>query len=192
MIILIVIVFYIGKVFFHKWSEVIFTQYFWFIYSIIAVYLGYKRYKELKDFSDHLDFIADNKNEELSSVIMERCVIWSEVYVEINKTKLDILKSFSPIPLIIFIFGIYMNNNSLISNEMNIFSIKLLYGDLLMYIGIGVPLFYSYYLLSVFRSYSKSSREMADYKAEIILLKENKQRIDSTKHPTIKTTNMSI
>lgn len=170
MFILISIVFYIGRIFFPEWNEIIFTEYFWFIYSLIALYLGYIRYRELKDISEHLQFIFDNKKEELSSTIMEQCVICSETYVEINKTKLDILKSLSPVPLVIFIFGIYMNDNSIINNEIHILSSKLFVGDILMFIGISIPIFYIYYLFSAFRSYSKSARIMADYKSESVIL----------------------
>ena len=69
-----------------------------------------------------------------------------------------------------------MNNNSSINNVIDIFSIKLLVGDILMYIGIGVPVFYSYFLYSAFQLYGNSARRMMDYKAEAVLLKETSKK----------------
>jgi hypothetical protein len=162
-------VYFIGKEFFPKLSEIIFTSYCWTIYFLIVLYLGYRRYRELKDFSNHFDFIY---SEEQSYAKMEQLAIWAETLTEIQKTKLDLLKYFSPIPLLIFILGVYVNNNSSINNNINMFSIELQCGDVLMYLGIGVPIFYYSFLYSTFQSYRKSARKMMDYKGQSVILKD--------------------
>ncbi|MGQ4678633.1 hypothetical protein ACL9RQ_006440 [Paenibacillus polymyxa] len=171
-IILMIIVSYLGKTFFPDVSKFMFSFYFWLIYSIIVIGICYKNYKEIIDFSKHMDLIYETKKEKLSYAKLEMYAVWSGTFVEITKTKLDLLKTFSPIPIIIFILGLYTNNNSSINSKINLFSTELLLGDLLMYLGIGIPVFYAYYIYSTFSTYKKHMRTMMDYKAEAIVAKE--------------------
>ncbi|MGG4095308.1 hypothetical protein [Paenibacillus lautus] len=170
--ILMLIVFYLGKTFFPDVSKFMLSIYFWLVYAILVTGICYKDYKELKDFSKHLDMIYETKKEKLSYAKLEKYAVWSGTFAEISKTKLDMLKTFSPIPLIIFIMGVYANNNSSINNKINIFSVELLLGDLLMYLGVGIPIFYFYFIYSSFSTYKKHMRRTMDYKAEAILTKE--------------------
>ncbi|WP_024634650.1 hypothetical protein, partial [Paenibacillus sp. MAEPY1] len=48
----------------------------------------------------------------------------------------------------------------------------LLLGDLLMYLGVGIPIFYFYFIYSSFSTYKKHMRRTMDYKAEAIVTKE--------------------
>ncbi|WP_236642460.1 hypothetical protein, partial [Paenibacillus sp. MAEPY2] len=170
--ILMIIVSYLGKTFFPDVSKFMFSIYFWLVYAILIIGICYKDYKELKDFSKHLDMIYETKKEKLSYANLEKYAVWSGTFAEISKTKLDMLKTFSPIPIIIFILGVYTNNNSSINNKINIFSAELLLGDLLMYLGVGIPIFYFYFIYSSFSTYKKHMRRTMDYKAEAIVTKE--------------------
>ncbi|GAB1157127.1 hypothetical protein YWY31_31520 [Paenibacillus illinoisensis] len=170
--ILMIIVSYLGKTFFSDVSKFMFSTYFWFIYAILVIGICYKDYKELKEFSKHLDMIYETKKGKLSYANLEKYAVWSGTFAEISKTKLDMLKTFSPIPIIIFILGVYTNNNSSINNKINIFSTELLLGDLLMYLGVGIPVFYFYFIYSSFYTYKKHMRRTMDYKAEAIVTKE--------------------
>lgn len=167
-----IIVSYLGKTFFPDVSKLMFSIYFWLVYVILVIGICYKDYKELKDFSKHLDMIYETKKEKLSYAKLEKYAVWSGTFAEISKTKLDMLKTFSPIPIIIFILGVYTNNNSSINNKINIFSTELLLGDLLMYLGVGIPIFYFYFIYSSFSTYKKHMRRTMDYKAEAIVAKE--------------------
>lgn len=169
---LMIIVSYLGKTFFPDVSKLMFSIYFWLVYVILVIGICYKDYKELKDFSKHLDMIYETKKEKLSYAKLEKYAVWSGTFAEISKTKLDMLKTFSPIPIIIFILGVYTNNNSSINNKINIFSTELLLGDLLMYLGVGIPIFYFYFIYSSFSTYKKHMRRTMDYKAEAIVAKE--------------------
>ncbi|SMF69361.1 hypothetical protein [Paenibacillus barengoltzii] len=170
--ILMIIVSYLGRTFFPDVSKFMLSVYFWLVYTIIVIGICYKEYKDFKDFSKHLDLIYETKNEELSYAKLEKFAVWSGTFAEISKTKLDILKAFSPIPIIIFILGVYTNNNSSINTKINIFSTELLLGDLLMYLGVGIPVFYFYFIYKSFSAYKKHMRRTMDYKAEAIVMKE--------------------
>ncbi len=174
-IILMLIVSYLGKTFFPEIHEVIFFSNFWSIYTTLVIIMCFIDYQKSKDASDHYSFIRELRKEDLSYAKLEKYALRSETFAEISKTKLDILKSLSPIPLIVFLLGFYTSNNANINKKISIFSTNLLLGELLMYVGVGIVVFYVYLICSSFASYKKHIRRAVDYRSESIIAKSEKE-----------------
>lgn len=168
---------YLGRLFFPDIAKFFINYYFWVVYLLFVIGLCYKDYKDIKDYSEHLDMIYQTKKEKMSHAKLDKYSVWASVFAEIHKTKLDMLKTFSPIPIIIFILGIYVNNSTSISNQLSLFSIELKLGDLLMYSGIGIPVFYFYFIYSTFTTYKKHMRKYMDFKGEAIVVKEENKEL---------------
>ncbi|HZG15710.1 MAG TPA: hypothetical protein VE710_11895 [Candidatus Bathyarchaeia archaeon] len=172
LIILSLIISQIGKTLYPDWYIILFTDYTWWIIFIVASYLGYKKYRDLCDLSNRWDFIYNLKQEEMSYAKLEKLAVSTGIRREAIDKKIDILKSLSPIPLLLFIAGIYINNQNILSKEILIFSKKLLLGDILMYLGIGTPVVYLYFLFASYKAYENISYQLSEYKGESIVMKE--------------------
>lgn len=135
----------------------------------------FKDYKKLKDFSVHRDMIYKIKEENIGYAKLESYAIWSETFAEISKTKFDTFKALSPILLIVFFLGYYTSSNRNINKEISIFSTDLLLGELLMHVGIGIPVFYFYFIYTSFLSYRNHMRTAMNYKAETTIAKAIKE-----------------
>ncbi|MGM1048141.1 MAG: hypothetical protein ACQEXX_18640 [Bacillota bacterium] len=170
-IFLMMVVARLGKFFFSNLFEFIFSTQFWLMYILLLIGMCYKDYLDIKEYLEDRKTISEIKKEKFAYATLEAYAIEAAAFSEISKTKLDIFKSLSPIPLIVFLLGIYTNSNASINKEIPFFPPGILLGDLLMYLGIGIPVFYFYFVYSSFSSYKKHMRRTKDYKSEAIIAK---------------------
>ncbi|PFJ29317.1 hypothetical protein CN964_29800 [Bacillus cereus] len=132
-------------------DNVIFIMIFLIIGIIIKYF--YKRYKflEFLDFLDRLKTKYENPKARI-----EGCI--AEVNGEIDSLKLkaDILKSFSPVPIILLFIGSVFEKGTFIN--LNSYSL----------IVLATVLFYFWWLTNVYNKFSAARRELALYEKNLI------------------------
>ncbi|MCL9660633.1 hypothetical protein L2089_08050 [Paenibacillus hunanensis] len=168
-IILMVMVSLLGKTFFPQLYSIVFSSMFWVIYIVLISLIGFFNYLNIKEFANDMEHIYNTKMENMSYAKFEKYATQSEYFAKIHKTKLDIFKALSPIPLIVFLLGFYTGNNFNSNNKINLFHNEFLLSDIFMYFGIGISIFYFYFMYSSFSSYKKNIIRAMHYKSEAIM-----------------------
>lgn len=131
------------------------ATYFIIVAIIILIYLAFqsfKYYKELKTFYDIKTQISGIKDRVNPKGALKGMINTHTMMLERFKLKLDLLKSFSPIPIVVFISGVFINidiNTGIIPwiTEPTI-STKLIFGLLMM-------LFIIWYIVSLIVTWDK-------------------------------------
>lgn len=125
--------------------------------AIIIFFEGKKYYKDLFSLMNVYTHIHDIKKRSNPKGNLRKQINIFTMSIERSKLLLDLLKSFSPIPIIVFIFGIiFSTNNAVILSLINthdaltvgLFSIKTV-------ISIIIILFITFYLLAIISTYER-------------------------------------
>ncbi|MEI4801997.1 hypothetical protein WAZ07_11795 [Bacillus sp. FJAT-51639] len=126
------------------------------IIFLIITRVFYKRYK----FIEFLDFLHETKREyENLQAHIEWYIVYVNSEIDLLKLKADILKSFSPIPIIILFIGSIFEKDAVM--DLNLYSIMVLI----------VVLSYFGWLISVYNKFVIVRRKLAYYEQEIIQIK---------------------
>ncbi|HDR4441319.1 hypothetical protein BK720_01655 [Bacillus thuringiensis serovar brasilensis] len=119
----------------------------------IITKIFYKRYK----FLEFLDFLNQLKMEyENPKARIERCIAGVNGKIDSLKFKADILKSFSPIPIIILFIGRLFEKGTVFN--LNSYSLVVL----------ATVLFYFWWLIYIYNKFSVARRELALYEKSLI------------------------
>lgn len=125
--------------------------------ALIISFEGRKYYKELKSLMNVYTHIRDIKQRSNPKGNLKKQINIFTMAIERSKLLLDLLKSFSPIPIIVFIIGIiFSTNNTVILSLLNtndsltisLFSIKTI-------ISIIIILFITIYALAIISTYDR-------------------------------------
>ncbi|HDR7992862.1 hypothetical protein COK77_08090 [Bacillus cereus] len=132
-------------------DNVIFIMIFLIMGIIITNF--YKRYKflEFLDFLDRLKTKSENPKARI-----EGCIAEVNGKIDSLKLKVDILKSFSPVPIILLFIGSLFEKGTVIN--LNSYSL----------IVLATVLFYFWWLTNVYNKFSVARRELALYEKNLI------------------------
>lgn len=124
-----------------------------FIVLLLIIKIFYKRYK----FHQSLDYLYNISSDfENPKAVFEWSIAYINGEIDLLKLKVDILKSFSPIPIIILFIGGIFEKGKVI--DLNTYSIAVLI-FILLYFG---------WLMNVFSQFSTLRRELAHYEQHLI------------------------
>lgn len=130
--------------------------------SLIIIREFYKRYRFHQSL-DHLYSIS--RDFENPKAVFEWSIVYINGEIDLLKLKVDILKSFSPIPIIVlFIGGVFEKSKIIDLNTYGIASLILI----LLYFG---------WLMTIFSEFSTLRRKLAYYEQHLIMV-ENKNLFD--------------
>ncbi|GLI85195.1 hypothetical protein ANABIO32_29190 [Rossellomorea marisflavi] len=129
-------------------------NYIFIISALIAVYLIYQAYRYYDDFLNflmityHIDTLKDKKN---ANIRLKEMINTNSMMLERFKLLLDLLKSFSPIPIVVFTLTLLRQikfENGIINEILEItIENKIVYGLLLIFIV--------WYAIKIFNTWEK-------------------------------------
>ena len=127
---------------------------------IVMLYKGINRYKGFMEGTGRSDLLFKAKSEPQSKVKLERYLLFYEESIEIQKQKLNNLKVFSPIPIIIVSVEYFTNVFSL--NVMKLFSnitsfnLEFDKSEWLALVLFGVVIYYANIYITTWQRYKSS------------------------------------
>lgn len=149
-------------------------KFIWVLIFIVIIYslLVYKDFKKEHDILIATDKIYQCYREK---AIIEFKVLYSlfETKSKIAEKKLDILKFFSPFPLLIYFLGLYIDNKSVLFKTIDIATYTIGINYILMYLGFGLIVLYLYSLIKVYLLYKEKFEIMQKFHEEIIRCEED-------------------
>ncbi|MNK75983.1 hypothetical protein D3C87_955380 [compost metagenome] len=96
-----------------QYSELIYNQYVIIGVILVCFLIGFNRYKELKDLFSHVNAISMIKKDfDFPVSEFKSMALTYKSNIEIQEKKLDILKIFSPVPVLIYGLGVYIEKKS--------------------------------------------------------------------------------
>lgn len=120
-----------------------------FLYLLYQSHKYYKDLKGLLDINTHISEINQGENPKSKH---QQMINTHNMMLERCKLKLDLLKSFSPIPIVIFISGIFVNSDA--GMELIYFQLETLFSIESIYTTV-VALFLVWYINSIRTSWDK-------------------------------------
>ncbi|WP_318582147.1 hypothetical protein [Bacillus paranthracis] len=127
-------------------------------FVVILIHPSYRYYQNTYSMFSIFYYIVDIEglNKAKSLPKLKSMSITYENYCDINKIKIDILKSISPIPLIVFFLGAALQNNA--------------YQKLIIGIALLLVMLYIYWIRNTYESYKNNIFCLSQIKKSIVSL----------------------
>ncbi|MEE3951640.1 hypothetical protein [Peribacillus frigoritolerans] len=152
------------------------------VIQIALLYISINSFKYYKSILENLNLgslIDENRRKGHPIILIKQRLAQNELFIEEYKEKLNLIKAYSPIPIIIFLIGLFLNKGFVINLDLvksiNLESIKIFQGELFVMLGIG---FYFLKLRATWLKYKLLLRIVSKYKNELIYLESEKYKED--------------
>ncbi|MGG3480607.1 hypothetical protein ABES21_24330 [Peribacillus frigoritolerans] len=167
-----------------------------YIKHVIQIALLYILINNIKYYNSILEnlnlgsLIDENRRKGYPIILIKQRLAQNELFLEEYKEKLNLIKAFSPIPIIIFLIGLFLNKGVEINLDLvksinldfvksiNLESIKIFQGELFVMLGIGFVIYYILKLRATWLKYKLLLRIVSKYKNELIYLESEKYKED--------------
>jgi hypothetical protein len=171
-IILIVILLYSGNLL----LPINFTDYIWDYYWIILIFLivssmkTYVSYKRFLDVTGHIQNIKEYYRFPIAG--FKQSIARGESFKLIIDKRIDIYKFLSPIPLLIYGIGIYVDDKLFLQKNTTMFSYTVNYKDGLIYGGFTLFILYVLWLVHLLSKHKRICLETTRYQEALIFYEE--------------------
>ncbi|KRF58728.1 hypothetical protein ASG97_22715 [Bacillus sp. Soil745] len=151
---------------------------------------GFKYYKSILENLNLGSLIDENRRKGYPIILIKQRLAQNELFLEEYKEKLNLIKAYSPIPIIIFLIGLFLNKGFVINLDLvksinldlvksiNLESIKIFQGELFVMVGIVFVIIYILKLRATWLKYKLLLRIVSKYKNELIYLESEKYKED--------------
>ena len=152
------------------------TYYFWDYYWIVIVYLiisgigTYRSFKRSLDVSGHIQNIREYYRFPVAG--FKQSIARGESFKLLLDKRIDIMKFLSPIPILIYGIGVYVDDKSFLQKTTTFFSYTLNFKDALIYGGFGLFIIYIFGLIHLLKKHKRISLEVIRYQEELIFYEE--------------------
>lgn len=158
------------------------------IVIIYSVFVSIKIYKRTKSSLTELAQIEELKlYDDYPLAALKSYSLNSDCWAKIYDKKLDRLKAFTPIPFIIFMLGMFSNNNVMLEKSIILFSIDIRTSEFLVLLAFGVTIIYIFVYNSLVNKYqqqiliySRYQKEIFEYEERLQSLEKKNERFRST------------
>ncbi|MDR3601429.1 MAG: hypothetical protein P4L49_13275 [Desulfosporosinus sp.] len=146
-----------------------------FVFGAI-LYLGYKEYKFFR--SDDFAAIYEatrGVDRETALASLKSLALFKETHRNIAEKKLELMKFYSPIPILIYALGVYLDKKPILSETINFIIVKTQVSEALKYLGFGLFFVYIFLIVDFFNSYKNLSFDYCFFQSRVFEY-ENKSR----------------
>src|SRR5690606_36050816 len=130
----------------------------------------YKSYKRFLDVSGHIQNIREYYRFPIAG--FKQSIARGESFKLLVDKKIDTLKFLSPIPILIYGIGIYVDDKSFLQKTTNIFSYTFNYKDALIYGGFGLFIIYIFWVVNLLKKHKRICLELLRYQEEVLFYEE--------------------
>lgn len=160
------------------------NKHFKIVLLVVFIYLVFKSYRDYCRIMEHLelsDLIREIKREDNAENRLYYFMMFESGIIDKTKVKIDILKSFTPVPFVIFLLGVLWDSKfKIITGEYSKFLDKLINFDisieeifiLIMFLMI---FYYAYSFRSAWLTYKSAIESFYKFKYEYDILKNVKE-----------------
>lgn len=174
------IIIQLAKVFLpESFQSILSNKYIYFLLLAYIIYEGFKKYFRIKRYLDISDVISDIRRDDYPTSSFKSYILSYENSRNIAEKKLDLLKLFTPIPILIYLFGIYVDNKPILNRILEFGSYNISLNEALMYIGVGAIFTYIYFLKTIFTEYKSSSNNFVRFQSGLL---EHEEKIEKRKN----------
>ncbi len=139
---------------------------------LFSIFYGIKQLRTFTSNRKKIEAIESAKSDSHPLATLKQFVLYCEVQRDIRLKKLDILKSLSPIPVVIYGLGVYLESKKLIEEDISFAYFYISVKELALYFGLFALLIYVYHFVTAYNDYKQFCEDYIRYKVEEIHYEE--------------------
>jgi len=138
-----------------------------------TIFSSITEYKSIKRALNQVSFIRKTLSEKANPLpTLKYNALHAQIISDVALKKLDLLKSFSPIPFVIYGFGIYVDKKAILNKSINFIIGNAMLNEVLMYSGFTFLAIYILLITRTYQIYKSKSFDYYWYQVEIIKYEE--------------------
>ncbi|WP_141499706.1 hypothetical protein [Paenibacillus luteus] len=168
-VILLIIIYYIGN---HYLPVVLFEyskhlKWLLVLYLAYSFYIDYSRLLDYLNQGDHIQIIKERSKYPIAK--FKNAIGMNEVFLELCDKKIEFVKYTSPVPFIIFFWGLVISNNDLkmLTEKLPYIGLNINYKDGLVYLGYALFGIYLLLIRHYLYAYKIQYLKLQEYKNEL-------------------------
>ncbi|PPA87910.1 hypothetical protein C4A76_10540 [Brevibacillus laterosporus] len=153
---------------------------------LISLLRGIKRYRTIKINSRKAEVAESTHFDTYPLASIRALMLDYEVRRDLSLKKVDIWKSLSPLPVLVYGMGLYLESKKMIEYQISYMGFSIEVKEIALYCGILLLLYYCFLLWSAYKDYEQYSFDYIRFKKEEIRYEEALLSLEKTRKVSTK------